>query len=317
MADQKFAILIPGSATAGFYSQIATISLALKQQRWNLWKPRIYAYLGPRLGPDSGSLWERWAPYLRDVEFAYASEGQFAEMDNWAQCDAMISMAPRDADVVLTLDADTLPVQNFESVLDRVFSENLVAGVIAHYPVPPATTPRRDWSEWSSELLTKPLEFAFSHSLVCPDEAEERRSTPFYVNAGVIFYARQAFNSFAPRYLDYRSKLMARMEDNGFAGQVAFTLACTECGLSPWSLPMRYNMPNDDLAEKLHPHEVDHAVIFHYLRTTEFDRQEIFTSREAYQKFLDMNLTGINRRFQAAVRQVFGDEFPFPEVLQA
>jgi hypothetical protein len=54
-----------------------------------------------------------------------------------------------------------------------------------------------------------------------------------------------------------------------------------------------------------------HAVIYHYLRTTHFDRHLIFSSAERYHAFLDLKLTGSNHDFQHAVRALLGSQYPF------
>jgi hypothetical protein len=307
---RKFAILIPGSPTPAFYSQIAAISLALKRLSWSRWSPEIYASFGGEYGGEFEAAWHQWRPHLRDVHIFRSSETQFAEMENWSQVDASVATAPRDCDALVCLDADTLPVGNFESVLDRVVEENLVAGVIAHYPVPPGVDPRGDWARWAG-LIDRPLDFSHTHTLVFPHEPEERRLAPFYINGGVIAFSKHAFDRFAPTYLGYRRRLMALMENNNFSAQVAFTLAVASEGLATWALPMRYNFPNDPIAEQLHPTELEHVVIHHYLRTGQFDRHHIFASRENYEAFLSLPLSGVNAKFQEAVRSMFGDRYPF------
>ena len=77
------------------------------------------------------------------------------------------------------------------------------------------------------------------------------------------------------------------------------------------SLPMRFNFPNDPLAEEMYAEELTNAVIHHYLRTDEFDRHEIFTSAEQYERFVGLPLSGVNRRFQHDVRAQVGAEYPF------
>jgi hypothetical protein len=244
------------------------------------------------------------------VHIARTSESDFTEMGNWSQVDASIATAPRDCDAFLCLDADTLPVADFESVLDRVVDGNLVAGVTAHFPVPPATDPQGDWQRWAA-LIDQPIEMAHTHSLVFPHEPVERRISPFYLNGGVVFFSGAAFDRFVPACLRLRHKLMGIMEDTNFSAQVAFTLAVTEQKLKTWALPMRYNFPNDAIAEQLHPDELDHVAIFHYLRTEPFDRHRIFASRDEYESFLSLPLDGVNARFQQAVRRVIGETYPF------
>ena len=308
---RKLAILIPGSPTTAFYSQISAVALALKKLTWSRWEPTVYAYFGADYRPEFQAAWARWRPHLRDVEIIRVSEAKYLRADNWAQVDATINLAPRDADVLMSMDADTLPVRDFEHIVDQVAQQNQVAGVIAHFPVPPALAPQDDWARWAAGLGSRPVDFSHVHTLVGPDEPLERRRAPFYVNGGVVFYSRQAFNLFAPRYLTHRARLMELMEDNNFSGQVAFTLTVNDERLNAQALPMRYNFPNDPIAERLHPGELKEVVIYHYLRTATFDRHQIFASAENYQDFLGLQLEGVNRCFQDSVRQLFGASYPF------
>ena len=39
---------------------------------------------------------------------------------------------------------------------------------------------------------------------------------------------------------------------------------------------MRYNFPNDPIAERMYPDDLANVVVYHYLRTAAFNRHEIF-----------------------------------------
>jgi hypothetical protein len=104
---------------------------------------------------------------------------------------------------------------------------------------------------------------------------------------------------------------MDRLSFSDFSGQVALTLAIAATRSKAWALPMRYNFPNDPIAEQMYPEELNAVTVFHYLRTSVFDRQQIFVSAEQYEKFLGRSLEGVNRRFQEAVRAIVGERYPF------
>jgi hypothetical protein len=193
-----------------------------------------------------------------------------------------------------------------------VAETNCIAGVMAHTLFPPHTaTATSAWHDVSKGLLSKPLAFDYAHSLVDPNDAGERRVAPFYLNGGVVFYAQQAFSRFAPKYLELRSALMSRMEFNDFAGQAAFTLAVTEEGLNTLELPMRYNFPNDPRAETYQSAEMEHVIVHHYQHRGKFDRHKIFACAEEYEAFVNLDLSGINGRFQSDVITLFGRDYPF------
>jgi hypothetical protein len=217
-------------------------------------------------------------------------------------------------------------------MLNRVHDTGAVAGVIAHYPtvldfefdttsntssVRTETGARREslrdaWARLAQGLTDVPLDFAHTHTLIGPDRPSEHRLTPFYLNFGVVVFPREAFDAVAPRYLRMRQLVRERMDNADFSGQVALTLAIADARVRTWALPMRYNFPNDPVAEAMYPGELDNVAIVHYLRTTEFDRHRLFTTPDAYAAFLELPLSGVNRTFREAVVGTFGTRYPFP-----
>jgi hypothetical protein len=313
---KRVAILIAASPTSAFYSQIAALRLALRHLPWSEWQPSMHVYVG---GPhDPGTLTE-WSRHLDDVDIHWTSPARFAETGDWAQSDDVFLDPPPDADAYLAMDADTFPVGSLEPVLDRVLEAQAVAGVIAHYPpfLPPegragpdASSPAM-WRHLARGLLDIPLTFPFTHTLMDASLETERSRAPFYLNFGVVFFPGAAFHDIAPAYLALRPRLMHGLSSPDFSGQVALTLAIAAKGAGTWALPMRYNFPNDPIAERMYPTELEQAVVYHYLRTDVFDRHQIFTSADSYEGFLALPLEGGNRRFQDAVRRIVGDSYPF------
>src|SRR6266498_1395154 len=231
----------------------------------------------------------------------------------YAQIDSLFRCAPADADVLIRMDADTLPVRNFEDLLDYVLETSSVAGVITHYkfPTPPGLSARESWLKLADQLITESLDFSHTCSLSLSDVPEEDRSIPFCVNDGMVLFAKSVFPDVARHYLELRPKLMDRIPDPYFSGQIALALAIAQSGVRTCALPIRYNFPNDELAVARYPEEMDAVTIFHYLRTNVFDRQQIFSSAEAYREFLGLPLVGANKIFQSCVLELIGPEYPF------
>jgi hypothetical protein len=326
---RKVAFLIAASPTDAFYSQIAALSAGLRALTWSHWEPSVHVFVGGdrRNDPVSG-----WLPYLQSVDISWTSEARFARDGDWAQSDDAFRFARRDVDALVALDADTFPVTGFESMLDRVHDTEAVAGVIAHYPPARDSTldtasngfsgrtgdePREEslggaWTHFSRGLTDVPLDFAYTHTLMGPERPQEDRRTPFYLNFGVVAFPREAFDLVAPRYLAFRQQVMGRMNGSDFSGQVALTLAIADARVRTWALPMRYNFPNDPVAEAMYPSELDNVAIVHYLRTAEFDRHRIFAEPDTYSAFLELPLSGANRRFREAVVATLGTRYPFP-----
>jgi hypothetical protein len=312
---RQVAVLVAASPTRAFYSQVAALRLALHRLRWSRWQPSVHLYVGGSYDPAA---LEDWLPHLGGVQIHWTPAARFALDGDWAQSDDVFMSAPPDADVLLAMDADTLPVDVLEPVLDDVWESGAVAGVIAHYPpFPQAVGPggdaslREAWRHLAKGLLDTPLDFSYCHTLIGSEVQHEQRVAPFYLNFGVVFFPRDAFHSIAPQYLAIRPQLMQRMSSPDFSGQAALTLAIASEKANTVALPMRYNFPNDPIAEQMYPAELDRAVVFHYLRTDTFDRHQIFVTTEQYERFLALHLQGVNRRFQEAVRTIIGERYPF------
>lgn len=305
-------ILIAASPNVAFYSQIAAMSRALEQLAWTRWEWEILVSFG---GEPDGAVLPRWLPYLQSVDMSWVSARRLARLpDDWAQSDEVFRLAPRDVDVLLTMDADTLPVRPLEDLLDEVLRRNAVAGVIAHmsFPPRPGLRNRESWADVCAGLVDELPAFSHRYTLLDPARLPEAECVaPFYLNFGVVAFPARLFDGIATRYLELRPRLMERMHRNEFSGQVALTLAIHAAGAATWALPMRYNYPNDPAALALHPGELEQAVVFHYLRTAAFDRHRIFASADEYERFLALDLDGANRAFQDAVRRLLGERYPF------
>jgi hypothetical protein len=309
---RKVTFLIPASATPGFLSQIAALQLALRHLPWTRWQADIVACIGGRLGLEPTFQLSRWLPHLADVTMAFPRE-RATDGDYDGQIDELYRSAPVDADVLVRADADTLPVASLEPLLDFVLERSAIAGVTAHYPfpAPPGVGNREAWDAVAQGFLDEPLRFEHSYSLVAPVVSEEEEACPFYLNDGFVLFAREYFDRFAPLYLETRPHLTNRLVDPYYAGQVALALSAPRIPLPSIALPLRFNFPNDPVAAEQYPEELESAVVFHYLREDQLNRQQIFRWRETYSAFLGRTLTRANARFRDSVRTLFGEEYPF------
>jgi hypothetical protein len=309
VAVPKLAILIAGSPTAAFYSQVAASVAALRALPWSRWEPAPHLYLGGDVDP---AVLDRWRPHLVDVAVSLVAPSRFAREEDWAQSDDVFNYAPRDADLLLAMDADVLPVGPLEEIVDVVAHGNVVAGTLAHQAFPGTSSPADDWNRIADGLVTGTLAFDYEYSLDRYPQPRDNR-IPFYFNLGVVLFSRPAFERLVPSFLSLRTAVAARMKVDDFSAQVALALAIANTGVQALPLPMRFNFPNDPLAEALYPEELESVRAIHYLRTDRFDRHSIFASADAFAEFLDLPLEGANRSLQDAVRRLFGEGYPFAE----
>lgn len=311
----KVCFLIPASPTPGFLSQIAAFDLALRRLTWQRWQPSILACFGEEVGEEHRKDFARWRDAMPNVAAVFcppSAENTYY----YDQIDGLLRWAPRDADVLVRADADTLPVGCLEGVLDFVADNSAIAGTIAHYRFPSAegVSNRDAWLAVSEGFASAPLRFDYSYSLADPRLSADERATPFYLNDGFVFVARNYFERFAPLFLDIRPRLMNRLQVPYFAGQIALALAVATIPLPAFAAPLRYNFPNDAVAAARYPEELENAAVFHYLRTDEFDRQKIFLSTDEYARFLAAPLNRPNAGFRDGVVKLFGTDYPFAAV---
>lgn len=309
----KVCFLIPASPTASFFSQIAAFQLAVRRLRWQRWTPSVRAIFGGPINSNDFLIWEN---ALRDVDLIFLSQHRFERDGLFAQGDARFAMLPEDADVVVMADADTMLTGSVECVLDDVLAKNAIAGVIAHYPFPrfPGFTARTAWLDVAEGVIDRPLSFNERYSLqnfTYPDTLPGEQACPFYVNFGAVFIAGSTAKNISGHYRAIRRAIEGKLQNSYFSAQVALTLSVTELQIPTISLSMAYNFPNDPIAEAAYPDALADVRVFHYLRTEQFNRSEIFNSPENYQKFLSTELSGSNAVFQNFIRTRFGETFPF------
>lgn len=309
---RKVAFLIAASPNAAFFSQLAAFSQALRRLEWQRWSPSLLVCFGEGLDGETAALYARWRRLFPDAAIVFAPEN-VPNQHYHKQMDGLFRWAPKDADVLVRVDADTLPIDTLEPMLDLVLERSAIAGTVAHYRFPskPGVSNRAAWLSAAEGLIEQPFRFDYVYTLASTELPLEERETPFYLNDGCVFFARDYFEQFAPLYLELRPQLMQRLWTPWFAGQAALALAVARIPLPAIALPLRYNFPNDEIAARRYPEELENVKVVHYLRTTEIDREAIFQSAEQYQAFLTRKLNVANTKFRNAVRSVFGDDYPF------
>ena len=164
----KVAFIVPISPTEGFFSQVAALNLALGALDWRRWNPSLHILVGGDLDVRT---FQRWQPYLREASTILVPPAQFAREGIWAQSDGVFRWIPGDADVIVAVDSDILPVGDLEGVLDRVVDTTSVAGVIAHYAFPfwPGRQSREAWERVGEGLVRQSLRFEHSYSMAGAD----------------------------------------------------------------------------------------------------------------------------------------------------
>lgn len=306
----KIEFLICGSAKPEFYSQISFFRLALNSLGGCYKDARLVAVLGNQ---EENVIPPRWRPHFRDVDLIWAHEPGAYNPDFVPQHNKRFEVLDPTADVSIICDADVLILRPMDDLLRSIVEDPFLGGVIAHFHFPwdgrEERRPERDWPELATTILGKNIDRPHRYTL--QDAASPDRA-PFYINFGVFAGTPEMLGRFNQRELEIRPKVAEKLGE-WWAPQVSLALTCADLDLPTRALPMRYNFPNDPLADSLYPEEMENIVFLHYLRLQHFQRDRIFQTEADFQKFLNLPLTGSNLAFQNAVRHISGGVYPFAE----
>ena len=183
----------------------------------------------------------------------------------------MFALAPRDADVLVAMDADVLPVGPLEEILEVVAADDVVAGTLAHYAFPGTTSPADDWASVANGLVSA-LSFDYEYSLAQYPQPRDNR-IPFYLNFGVVLFSRASFERLVPAYLALRPAVAPRMQDDDFSGQVALALRDRDDARQNVAASVAVQFPERfDRGDSSTPKSSMPCRAIHYLRTDRFDR---------------------------------------------
>lgn len=309
----KLDFLIAGSLTPSFLSQIAFFRLCLDHLGGVCQQARVVAVFGDH---TTTKLPTRWARHYHNIEVVWAHPVGAHNPGYQAQHLRRFEIMREDADLVFICDADTAFLRTPDMLIRLLMERPALAGVIAHYPFTfkrrsfPWLARRfseRHWARLATATIGKPMAMPHRYSLL-PDEAKLR--APFYINYGLLAGTPELLAQFYHRDLQLQNQ--ASEQVGPFWGpQVSLALTCADLGLPTVALPMRYNFPNDEVADRLHADELQQVVMMHYLRVTHFRRDQIFAEKENFDRFLKLELSGSNRVFQDHVALVTGGAYPF------
>ena len=327
----KIEFLIPGSPNDAFFSQVAMFRLALDHLGGMYESARVVLCLGA--GPEAPGLsrWKRhlertfglgadpeapvpprWKRHLERVEVVSAPS---AFRNGGGAGSLRYELLGSDADLSVLCDADTLILRAFaHSDLQNFTRYPAIRGVIAHFP--PALVDRSGhdytarghewfWNFVSARAMDRSIAFNHFYTLT-----PGRVPSPFYVNHGFVIGTPALLRRVGEALTTIRPKIRLLLA-NYYAEQIALALGCVASEVSTAALPVRYNFPNDPVADAMYPDELSNALVIHFLRTKHFDRHRIFTSPAAFEEFLGLPLVGSSRALQQRVHEITGGTYPF------
>jgi SAM-dependent methyltransferase len=300
-------IHIPISPTALFFNMIRCFTLSLRKFGGAYANAPVIVTTGETTA-DPG-LSDR-LPWLKSlgVELRWAPEEEYRIRSHSAQSHQRFNYAHR-SDVVLLMDADILIAGPIDEMVERVYRDQVVAGLISHVtPFTPGTG--RDWHGLFRHCGVGQPRLQHEHTgwgYMFNDAA--LRYCPSYFNFGVVCGPRIHISAIGRMITAMHEKVSEYYPDSFFRGQLALAAAIASLGLPTWALPMRFNFPNDPFVEALHHEEIPHVRIIHMLRNHQgVYKNELFADIENLRAFLrrpDMRV--INRRAQEIIRSVWRD----------
>lgn len=310
-AGPRLCFSIPASPTDAFCSQVGMFRMALDSLGGMYESAHIVVTLGDE---NWRALPERWPRLFGSkVELRWAEQAAYRLQGYAATTEARWNNDYDQFDIVVFCDADTMLVRQIDDLVTAWLQAPAVMGVIAHYPFPMDQTERNDelWLELGRSIVGRTINLGYRYSLLPDASAEQPMACPFHLNYGFVVMSPQFIRTMRETYLSIRPRIAARIKAPYFAGQIALTLSITAHDIPARELGMRYNFPNDPIAEELHPNELQDVRLVHYLRTDRFDRHLIFATAQGFYDFLGLALEGSNKIFQDRVRQLTGGRYPF------
>jgi len=303
----KLDFLICASPTQGFFSQIAFFRLCLDALGGYYADARLVAVFGDH---RSESIPRSWIKYFDNIQVEWAHPIGAENLCYRAQHDRRFEIMREDADLVFICDADIAPLAPFDSLLCELVNKPALAGTIAHYHFPfdnMISGPPVGWAELAKATIGKDIDMPFRYTLA-PRSSPDR--APFYINYGMFAGTPKLMSKFYLRDKELRDPAASLIGDY-WAAQVSVALACADLSLPVKVLPMRYNFPNDSVADQMYPEEMSNIIFLHYLRTSKFSREKIFSSRHHFNRFLNSRLSGSNEYFRRYVENLTGGKYPF------
>jgi hypothetical protein len=313
MDSLKLEFVMCGNHTDAFLSQAAMYRLMLDSLGKNYAEARLVLCVG---GSERMPLPVRWQQPFERIELLWASTDEYRLHGNLAQSDLVYRSISPYADLSFICDADTMLLQPFPAdFISAMVRSPALSGCIAHYPPTlndlrtPARTPvpsaRELWDILGRKILGRGIDLPFVYTLQAEPEP-----CPFYINLGFLAGTPALFRAF---YREHKAlvPLVREVLDNYFYEQIALPFAIERAGLPVRALPIRFNFPNDVIAEALYPQDAVDIVNIHYLRTDLFNRHHIFAADDEFNRFMAMQLKGSNAIFQEAIRNLCDNKYPF------
>ena len=302
----KLDFLLCGSPNDAFFSQIAFFRRCLDALGGKYERARLVAVFGHE---TCNRLPSRWIKYFKNIDTVWIMGDAYDPNSYNSQHYSRFDNIRKDADFAIICDADVALLSPLCDLLHSLRLNPALSGTIAHFPPwhDPELAQSSSWDSLSNAVLGKEIEKPYKYTLVEPGWSP---STPFYINYGVLIGTPELFDRFYQCEQGLRDAVISHTS-SWWGPQLALTLACERAQIPTRALPMRYNFPNDGIADRLYQSELENMTFLHYLRSDFFDRHKIFTNESEFAYFLSLELTGSNKIMQQHVINLTEGAYPF------
>lgn len=289
---------IPISPRADYFNRVFFIARSIKEFYPGA---RFRVSIGEECRPFDPASRYAWSDKL-DIDWRWVDSGDSKRWSGTAHPYIATMMdrfkPPFVTEYVLMLDADVIAVAPF----DELFEHDGIAGVMAHgapFQGDHASTWQRLFQSYG---LAEPV-FEHEHSGWQSMFADERlRFSPFYLNTGVVFGSRKAYEELYEPYMRALDFVRATL-DSYFFEQIALTLALQRTAVPVKLLPLRFNFPNQFEFEQNHPDELRDVRMLHFLRTDIVGRERDFADYAAVTSLTARgDLSGSNEILRSRIR---------------
>jgi hypothetical protein len=295
-------IHVPISPTPGFFNRVRYLL-----RSWQIFGDpnlsyRLVITVGVEQDPEDLSAWVPWASG-QNIAWRWFNGVPFRRHWWWGTINSRFQ-ADIEADYFLMVDADTLFTGPIGEAIALLPSDNGIAGVMA-YASPfrdllPGETSAQRWQQLFAALGFGQPRLAFAHSA-------SGEACPAYYNNAFLLMRRETAKKIGQIIFHEMENCDRAIGNMMFRDQIAVTQAIERLGLSPVSLPLRYNHPIGD-AGPASCDEWSKARLFHYTVNDTFNAERDGDSPQSIAAWLertrDRGLSGARGRFRERIETV-------------
>lgn len=274
----------PISPKPEFYSQIRLLAQSLARLGPPYSTAKIQVSIGERPTQEEVTAANPWSASC-PVEWYVAPDAVYerAPAAPWVSGLGRYE-CPSNADVIVLCDADICPIARFDELLTLLDRDTpVIAGLQAHYSPFRNLDNDATWRRLLREIGEPDTALTQRYSM---DVEHAHGACPPYFNYGFVAFNASAFRAIAPIMAQYLHIACTALPRNGFAAQIALTLALSAAKVEVISLGHELNCANDDVLINHGLVAVDDVRVIHYLRGDEFNRHHFLSDRERYDDFV-------------------------------